>query len=220
MTIQMAAAKKWRQDVLGENESGGGNDSARNFDAATFPPFVACQTDTVPTINQILRRRRKSTSETQAKLTRKGRNPVNPWEYDYISGRSVPGDGRIDYDKAFPPLISHKRVTLDSAHAKQMCWEESGGSLGRVYAEVVEQAEEYFKRLEEKERMVGADLELVQEEEILEKKNKSMIKRITGRARNVRNRLRRRRLVKPGVASSDLVGPDGVRRFSFRRRRR
>ena len=80
-------------------------------------------------------------------MTRKGRDISNPYEYDYINGRAVPGDGRIDYDKAFPPdFVSHKRVTLDSPHTKQMCWESSSGSLGRVYEEVVHQAEEYLKR--------------------------------------------------------------------------
>lgn len=114
MRIQMKAAKEWRQTVLGE-----GIDNAEDYYAETFiPPFVACATDAVPTVNQILRRKRKSTS--QSTVTRKGRSPVNQYEYDYVSGRSVPGDGRIDFDKAFPPgFVAHKSVILDSAHAKQ-----------------------------------------------------------------------------------------------------
>jgi hypothetical protein len=79
---------------------------------------------------------------------------LNPWEYDYVNGRAVPGDGRIDYDKAFPPFVSHKRVTLDSAHAKQMCREENGGSWGTIYNEVVEQAERYLKCVNEEVKIV------------------------------------------------------------------
>eukprot|EP00804_Cyclotella_cryptica_P009613 CCRYP_006317-RA/>CCRYP_006317-RA protein AED:0.24 eAED:0.24 QI:574/1/1/1/1/1/2/440/746 len=155
MRTQMAAAKDWRRQVLGEDENvdneselvndTSGNALSRNIN---FPPFVACASDKIPTVNQILRRKKQqsSTKNTNAR-TRKGRSTRNAWEYDYINGRSVPGDGRIDFDKAFPPsFIACKKVTLDSTHAKQMCWEESGGSLSVVYKEVVEQVSEYLKR--------------------------------------------------------------------------
>ena len=185
MRIQMAAAKDWRRSVLGEVEEIDNNEEL--FDITNgyvdllargdkFPPFVACATDKIPTVNQILRRRRHAPLKPPV-LTRKERNPLNEWEYDYINGRSVPGDGRIDFDKAFPPeFITHKVVTLDSAHvscwmfendinpnvlllincvltfccsffqAKQMCWEESGGSWGKVYDEVVAQIETYVDK--------------------------------------------------------------------------
>jgi len=146
MRIQMAAAKKWRRMVLGEGEADANEINSRS----SLPPLVACASDAIPTVNQILRRRRKPSPYTA--LTRKGRHPSNPWEYDYVNGRAVPGDGRIDYDKAFPPgFVSHKRVTLDSAHAKQMCWEENGGSWGTIYKEVVEQAERYLECVNEEE---------------------------------------------------------------------
>lgn len=149
MRIQMAAAKEWRKQVLGEDELTEkqvetADDSSKPDlpKIINFPSFVACASDTIPTVNQILRRKRQSSTTENGR--RKG--ALNMWEYDYINGRSVPGDGRIDYDKAFPPMIEHKRVTLDSAHAKQMCWEESGGSLARVYQEVVEQITDYLDR--------------------------------------------------------------------------
>eukprot|EP00956_Cyclotella_meneghiniana_P031052 scaffold80420_cov49-Cyclotella_meneghiniana.AAC.6 len=146
MQIQMTAAKEWRAKVLGECES---EDNGKKTDrddtmanVSNFPPFVACASDKVPTVNQILRRKRQL--PTTLNHTGGNKSVLNKWEYDYINGRSVPGDGRIDYDKAFPPsFIAHKKVTLDSAHAKQMCWEESGGSFARVYQEVVEQINEY-----------------------------------------------------------------------------
>ena len=147
MRIQMSAAKQWRQTVLGEGVADHGN-----FCARTFPPFVSCASDAVPTVNQILRRRRKPISFNLS-MTRKGRQQTNPWEYDYVNGRSVPGDGRIDFDKAFPPdFVPHKRIILDSAHAKQMCWEESGGSWGQVYDEVVDQVEQYVHKLNGEEQ--------------------------------------------------------------------
>ena len=144
MQIQMTAAKEWRAKVLGECEH---EDSGKKTDKDSiiadvskhinFPPCVACASNTIPTVNQILRRKRVND-------TGKSKSVLNKWEYDYINGRSVQGDGRIDYDKAFPPsFIAHKKVSLDSAHAKQMCWEESGGSFARVYQEVVEQISEY-----------------------------------------------------------------------------
>mmetsp|Transcript_10547 Transcript_10547/g.21935 ORF Transcript_10547/g.21935 Transcript_10547/m.21935 type:complete len:857 (+) Transcript_10547:326-2896(+) len=151
MSIQMAAAKAWRKRVLGEDEEIDNNDGILNqipirFDPLArgdaFPPLVACATNTIPTVNQILRRKRQTPKSTSTISTRKGRNPWNDWEYDYINGRSVPGDGRIDFDKAFPPeFVPHKVVALDSAHAKQMCWEDSGGSWGTISNEVILQIE-------------------------------------------------------------------------------
>ncbi len=151
MRIQMTVAKNWRQTVLGEGDA-----DHKHFNPLNFPPLVACASDAVPTVNQILRRRRKQTSLSSA-TTRRGRQQTNPWEYDYLNGRSVPGDGRIDFDKAFPPdFIPHKRIALDSAHAKQMCWEESGGSWGKVYDEIVEQVERYMEKLNDKDETADA----------------------------------------------------------------
>ena len=142
MRKQMFAAKEWRRTVLGE-----GRDIVD--DVLNIPPIVAMASNAVPTVNQILRRRRKLT--TNAALTRKGRPQLNPYEYDYVNGRAVPGDGRIDFNKAFPPNFApHKQIALDSPHAKQMCWEEKGGSWGTIYREVVDQAERYLDLNEDK----------------------------------------------------------------------
>ena len=181
-----------------------------------FPPFVACQSNTIPIVNQYLRRKRKVV--TQNSVTRKGRNPFNEWEYDYINGRSVPGDGRIDYDGSFPPdFISHKRITLQSAHTKQMCWEQSGGSLGTVYKEVISMTEDYLDLLKRREQ----DAEVRShsfEEEVLTKTNghNSIAARIARRARRLRIRRRRAERIEIG---EELVVASKARRFSFRRRR-
>lgn len=122
MRIQLQYAREWRNSSLREGVS-------------DLPPLVVCATNTIPTVNQILRRRRKED---------KVYSPSCAWEYDYVSGRSVPGDGRIDFDKSFPPKgTPYKQVCLDSMHAKQMCWEENGGSLGTIWAEVTKQIETY-----------------------------------------------------------------------------
>jgi len=180
MKIQLAAAKEWRKTVLGERED---DDYLTSDDKEKFlPPFVACQSNTVPTLNQILRRRRKKPTENI--MTRKGRDISNPYEYDYINGRAVPGDGRIDYDKAFPPdFVSHKRVTLDSPHTKQMCWESSSGSLGRVYEEVVHQAEEYLKRREQEEKQEAISRTLNIGEVMKQESRRSRMKRLAQKAR-------------------------------------
>ena len=39
--------------------------------------------------------------------------------------------------------VPHKVVRLDSLHAKQMCWEDKGGSLGKIWCEVVDQILDY-----------------------------------------------------------------------------
>ncbi|KAL7517224.1 hypothetical protein ACHAWX_002159 [Stephanocyclus meneghinianus] len=210
MRTQMEAAKDWRKKVLGEDENVD-NESVLVKDISgyplssniNFPPFVACASDKIPTVNQILRRKKQqsSTKNTNA-LTRKGRSTSNIWEYDYINGRSVPGDGRIDYDKAFPPsFIAHKKITLDSTHAKQMCWEESGGSLSVVYKEVVEQVTEYLKRgpnvILNTERTLSIDQfdaatrSTVAQEVVREKygRRHTLLKSFVAKARNVRARL-------------------------------
>jgi hypothetical protein len=237
----MAAAKDWRKKVLGEdenvdNESALVNDTSGYplSDNINFPPFVACASDKIPTVNQILRRKKQqpSTKNTIA-LTRKGRSTSNIWEYDYINGRSVPGDGRIDYDKAFPPsFIAHKKVTLDSTHAKQMCWEESDGSLSVVYKEVVEQVTEYLKRgpnvILKTERTLSIDQfetatrsDVVQEV-IREKygRRHTILKSFVAKARNVRSHLMpkiTRKKSKYGRDSTDTSVPKP--KYSFTKKR-
>jgi len=150
MRKQMLAAKEWRRTILGEGRE------IVDDDSLNIPPIVAMASNAVPTINQILRRRRKLTTYTA--LTRKGRPQLNPYEYDYVNGRAVPGDGRIDFNKAFPPdFAPHKQVALDSPHAKQICWEEKGGSWGTIYREVVDQAERYLDLNEDKGQRAISD---------------------------------------------------------------
>jgi len=132
MRIQMKKAKQWRLDVLGEGDTA-------NKQLEDFPPLVACASNAVPTINQVLRRKRPCSGNS-------ARTRLNTYQYDYSNGRSVPGDGRIDFDKAFPPnFVIYKSVTLGTAHAKQMCWEESGGDWAKIYQEVVDQVEHYLE---------------------------------------------------------------------------
>ena len=187
MRIQMAAAKRWRRTVLGEGEV-----DENLPDPRSLPPLVACASDAIPTVNQILRRRR--TPSPYIALTRKGRHPLNPWEYDYVNGRAVPGDGRIDFDKAFPPsFVSHKRVALNSAHAKQMCWEENGGSWGTIYREVFEQAERYLECVS-KEEKTSADLTVLKSRN---GRRRSLMNRMSLRARNARTRFRQLTVGRP-----------------------
>lgn len=87
-----------------------------------------------------------------------------------------------------------------------VCWEESGGSWGRIYEEVVEQAEGYLKLLREKEGVTGPSLEGMPGGK--SKRGRKVIERISVR---VRKRRRRRKLVKI-VASRQ-------KRYTFRRRR-
>eukprot|EP00550_Attheya_septentrionalis_P000197 CAMPEP_0198290022 /NCGR_PEP_ID=MMETSP1449-20131203/8019_1 /TAXON_ID=420275 /ORGANISM="Attheya septentrionalis, Strain CCMP2084" /LENGTH=777 /DNA_ID=CAMNT_0043988445 /DNA_START=206 /DNA_END=2539 /DNA_ORIENTATION=+ len=144
MRIQMKKAIHWRTHVLG---------SLQEEEIDTFSPLVVCATDTVPTVNQILRRKRQAI-QTSAKAGLKKRNSIATsssedlckWEYDYSSGRSVPGDGRIDYAKAFPSnQVSYREVRINSTHAKQFCWEDNAGSWGKIWGEVVQQLQEYSK---------------------------------------------------------------------------
>jgi len=144
MKIQLQEAKKWRQTVLMEK-----------VDKNALPNLIICATDSIPTVNQILRRKRKPNDIDDKKASRvmKIRYYDDPevqhstqssWEYDYINGRRVPGDGRIDFDKAFPELdLNMKKVRLGSLHAKQMCWEDNGGDWGKIWNEVRTQLQEY-----------------------------------------------------------------------------
>lgn len=143
MTIQLERAKEWRSTAL----------NAVRREKEMMPPLVVCATDSIPTINQILRRKKDVCSEDEdvnsifpnyVDNTTYEKKDVCSWEYDYSSGRSVPGDGRIDFDKAFPKgdmLI--KKVTLDSLHTKQMVWEDNGGSWGKIWNEVEIQLQSY-----------------------------------------------------------------------------
>ena len=98
------------------------------MDQANLPPLVVCASDSEPTINQILRRTLDDGS----------------MEYDYVSGRTVPGDGRIYFDAAFPPSTTHHTVVrLQSMHAKQLIWEAKGGNLGTIWQQVVAQVDCY-----------------------------------------------------------------------------
>lgn len=188
MKVQMEDAKRWRTIVMAPWED---EDAARNH---PMPPLTVCSTISVPTPNQILRRKRRVPSATGGikpkgydffprslislfeKATEKEETPDSfprslisllekatqenenessfsqaqptycQWEYDYASGRTVRGDGRVDYDKSFPPKgTSFKRVDLDSLHAKQCCWEDTGGDLAKVFKEVNEQLENYLR---------------------------------------------------------------------------
>jgi pimeloyl-ACP methyl ester carboxylesterase len=115
MDIQLKAAKEFRQRYL-------------STDQPNLPPLVVCASDSVPTINQILRRTSLDGS----------------YEYDYVSGRSVPGDGRVYFDAAFPPSTTHHSVVrLQSMHAKQLLWETKGGDLGSIWQQVVAQLHNY-----------------------------------------------------------------------------
>jgi len=219
MKIQMDAAKQWRKDTFREDEGEEDDVTREPVVDPNFPPFVACQSNTIPIVNQYLRRKRKVISQNT--VTRKGRHPFNEWEYDYINGRSVPGDGRIDYDGSFPPsFVSHKRITLGSPHTKQMCWEQSGGSLGTVYKEVISMTEDYLDLLKRREQDAEVRSHLL-EEEILTKNNKrgkSIAARIARKARKLR--IRRRRADKEmSEVSGELAVATRPRRFSFRRRR-
>ena len=135
MKVQLDEAKQWRDTILND---------LTGSELPDFPSLVLCATDSIPTVNQILRRKRQmEDNETNiedrvwnrlslklsidlpsADLEEDGRGSH---EYDYINGRSVPGDGRIDFDKAFPyNNVPYKGVRLNSAHAKQMCLEDTG----------------------------------------------------------------------------------------------
>lgn len=119
------------------------------------PPLTICASDAVPTRNQIARRRRR-----RAGAATDDADAENTWEYDYVSGRAVPGDGRVDYDKAFPYWLPkdrdgndlYEKVPLRSLHAKQMCWEKSGGDLETISEKVDEQLSAYVRSVGEERR--------------------------------------------------------------------
>eukprot|EP00559_Dactyliosolen_fragilissimus_P001330 CAMPEP_0184867214 /NCGR_PEP_ID=MMETSP0580-20130426/25493_1 /TAXON_ID=1118495 /ORGANISM="Dactyliosolen fragilissimus" /LENGTH=645 /DNA_ID=CAMNT_0027367347 /DNA_START=247 /DNA_END=2181 /DNA_ORIENTATION=- len=160
MYKQMVIAKEWRETWLGDTRV----KKTRNFEKhnnenieanaykkennASIPPLVICATNTLPTVNQILRRKKVSVKNDSEKVERDINSMIRScsWEYDYISGGSVPGDGRIDFEKAFPYFAensTYRKVELDSPHAKQMCWEEKGGSWGKIWNEVTQQVLQY-----------------------------------------------------------------------------
>ncbi len=121
---QLDSAQLWRNEVLGE---------LSNDELDDFPPLVICATDTIPTVNQVLRTRANSENDGEFKF-----------EFDYTNGRSVPGDGRIDFDKAFPSNNTPcKRLSLDSKHSKQMCKQVSGGDWEKIWEEVLNQMNSY-----------------------------------------------------------------------------
>ena len=157
MKLQIEDAKRWRTTVMAPWED---EKTAKSH----LPPLTICSSVSIPTPNQILRRKRQTAPKTSPISNKKiyesfprslisllekgdGRDvPTCQWEYDYASGRTVPGDGRIDYDKSFPPSgTSFSTVDLSSLHAKQFCWEETGGDLGTVFKEVNQQIQEYHE---------------------------------------------------------------------------
>ncbi|KAI2510956.1 hypothetical protein MHU86_3428 [Fragilaria crotonensis] len=115
MRLQIPRALEFRITALGPAEQ-----------HEDIPPLAVGASNTKPTINQILRRTSKNGS----------------FEYDYSSGRSVPGDGRINFTGAFPP-VRHKAFELQSLHTKQFIWEDHGGDLGTLLREVEDQLAMY-----------------------------------------------------------------------------
>lgn len=116
MRIQTVRALEFRNTALRPQEA-----------SEEIPPLVVGASNNIPTINQILRRT----------------NGRGGFDYDYMSGRSVPGDGRINFCGAFP-LVRHKAVTLQCVHTKQFLWEDHGGELGTLMSEVDTQITEYL----------------------------------------------------------------------------
>lgn len=115
MEIQLESTLNFRRNVLVPLKPG-----------EKLPPLTVLASDTIPTINQYLRRK----------------NASGVYEYDYSNGRRVPGDGRLFFTGSFPP-VPHISRSLTSAHAKQFTWEKKGGSLGTIMKEVRLQAEAY-----------------------------------------------------------------------------
>lgn len=135
MRIQLAAAKEWRETTLRDlNEK----------ELKEFPPLVLCASDTIPTVNQILRKK-SELMHTGLSLGISGDAELGSYVHDYVSGRSVKGDGRIDYDKAFPSNnVPFQKVPLHSPHSKQFCREENGGDFRKIWDEVNNQVETYM----------------------------------------------------------------------------
>lgn len=147
LNIQLYEARRWRKDILGD---------LNKAELEAFPPLVLCATDTVPTVNQVLRRQKQSKNR-EGTISRNILESTSldttmdnvskdfmEFEYDYVNGRSVPGDGRIDFDKAFPVNnVSYEQISLGSVHAKQMCWSEAGGDWETVWNAVSKQIDIY-----------------------------------------------------------------------------
>jgi hypothetical protein len=110
MKIQLEAAKQWRTTVLRDEPEA----------SSDMPDLVVCQTNTIPTLNQILRRRKTASDDHNEETS-------CAWEYDYISGRSVPGDGRIgkqqrvEFEFCLPisTCVSSIMYTFDSTKTMQ-----------------------------------------------------------------------------------------------------
>lgn len=156
MKFQLNDARRWRTTVLAPWKD---ETTARNH----MPPLTICSSVSIPTGNQILRRKRRAAPSNKKVYDYFPRSLISllemgdkeqqqddstlccsKWEYDYASGRTVPGDGRIDYDKSFPPSgTCFSTVDLNSVHAKQFCWEENGGDLGTVWEQVNQQLGDY-----------------------------------------------------------------------------
>jgi len=127
LKIQLKKAVTWRSEM-----------TEKLSEEKSTPSLTVCATNCVPTIHQILRRKNSENPD------------LNQYEYDFSSGRSVPGDGRIDFDKAFPTPqndfqydYKFKKVSLSASHTKQMCMEENGGNMRQIWDLVVEQLTEY-----------------------------------------------------------------------------
>ena len=131
MRTQLDLAAQFRQTVLRKQEIGD-----------DIPPLVVCASNTIPTVNQILRRRRKRTQECIMNKNRDGSRTDRydcGYEYDYVSGRRVPGDGRLYFTGSFPPC-DHVPVQIQAPHAKQFLLENAGGDLETILRLVEEQA--------------------------------------------------------------------------------
>eukprot|EP00542_Grammatophora_oceanica_P020515 CAMPEP_0194040604 /NCGR_PEP_ID=MMETSP0009_2-20130614/12571_1 /TAXON_ID=210454 /ORGANISM="Grammatophora oceanica, Strain CCMP 410" /LENGTH=438 /DNA_ID=CAMNT_0038683789 /DNA_START=163 /DNA_END=1476 /DNA_ORIENTATION=+ len=119
LQVQLKSARAWRTRYL---------ENPPRSTRMKFPPLRVAASDTVPTINQVLRRWRG-----------------NRFEYDYSSGRSVPGDGRINFCGAFPPGYPlEKQIRLGSPHARQFRWRRQGGDLETILEHVDNQFDEYL----------------------------------------------------------------------------
>ena len=105
-----------------------------------------------------------------------------------------------------------------------MCWEQSGGSLGTVYQEVISMTEDYLDLLKRREQ--DDELRRLSVEEVTLPNNnrrKSIAARIARRARKqlrIRRRAERIEIEAERMEISDeLAVATRPRRFSFRRRR-
>ena len=216
MRIQLDSARRWRETVH----------KPLDVDNEELPPLVVCQSDKVPTLNQILRRKRKDYEEendnlvlqTAAATLQKNKLPSSQWEYDYVSGRSVPGDGRLDFDKSFPPQnVPHKRVRLGFClHAKQMCWASSKGSLDTIWKETVRQIKNYEDKKKETANTInegkrGSHNTAGELNKGRSRKNRKLIKVLRRRKRNKELPSKNRRIVSRIIPFRKIRG--GVRKI-------